>query len=128
MARSKSAARSPRMATGASSSDLLTEARLVASRQKGEAAIAAAIAGLRSLESAPVYAGAPPLSSGGPQKMLTRNVQRRLAVPHEPGEWIAVRQLGWIDLAQAEEARGQTVLKNLRDMGGELFGQLQNAK
>jgi len=38
------------------------------------------------------------------------------------------RQLGWRQLAEAEEARSATVLRNLRNMGGELLRDLPPAR
>jgi hypothetical protein len=36
------------------------------------------------------------------------------------------RQLGWRQLAEAEEARSATALRSMRSMGGELMRELQN--
>lgn len=58
--------------------------------------------------------------------VLTRNVQRTLPIPHEPGESMTLRQLGWLDLSHAEEVRSNAALKNLQTMGAELFTQLQS--
>lgn len=39
---------------------------------------------------------------------------------------MTLRQLGWRQLAEAEEARSATVLRNLKTMGGELMRELQS--
>jgi hypothetical protein len=60
--------------------------------------------------------------------MLTRNVQRVLPIPHEPEHRMTLRQLGWLALAQAEEARSTAALKNLQTMGAEMFQTLQSSR
>jgi hypothetical protein len=57
--------------------------------------------------------------------MLTRNVQRTLPIPHEPGNTMTLRQLSWLQLVKAEEARSNAVLENLKVMGGDLLRDLQ---
>lgn len=57
--------------------------------------------------------------------ILTRNVTTTRDIPNELGQSMTFRQLGWRQLAEAEEARSATVLRNLRNMGGELLRDLQ---
>lgn len=58
--------------------------------------------------------------------MLTKNITTTLPIPGEPGQTMTLRQLGWRQLAEAEEMRSATVLRNLKNMGGELLRDLQN--
>lgn len=58
--------------------------------------------------------------------MLTRNVTTTRDIPNEQGHTMTFRQLGWRQLAEAEEARSATVLKNLKNMGVEMLTGLQN--
>jgi hypothetical protein len=58
--------------------------------------------------------------------LLTRNVTTTKEIPGEPGATITFRQLGWRQLAEAEEARSAAVLRNLKSMGGELLRDLQS--
>lgn len=58
--------------------------------------------------------------------MLTKNVTATRDIPNESGQTMTFRQLGWRQLAEAEEARSSTVLRGLKSMGGELLRDLQN--
>jgi hypothetical protein len=60
--------------------------------------------------------------------VLTKNVTRRVDIPHEPGQFMTFRQLSWVQLAEAEQARSSQVLRNLHDMGPELMTALQGAQ
>lgn len=58
--------------------------------------------------------------------MLTRNVTTVKNIPGEPGATMTFRQLGWRQLAEAEEARSATGLRSIKNMGSEVFRELQN--
>lgn len=58
--------------------------------------------------------------------MLTKNVTRTVDIPNEHGQTMTFRQLGWRQLAEAEESRSATVLRGLKSMGGELLRDLQS--
>ena len=55
---------------------------------------------------------------------LISNLAVRRDIPHEPGEWIEFRPLGWLDLERARTAQTSRVLRNAREMGAEVFSSL----
>lgn len=55
----------------------------------------------------------------------------RMEVPHEPGEWIDVRQLGYTELEACRDAVTKKFFDNLRTMGTDVvaqFTQMQQAQ
>lgn len=56
--------------------------------------------------------------------MLTKGITDKRDIPHEPGEWIEIRKLSWIDLDDAREARQAAVFGNVKAMGGEVMAAL----
>ncbi len=59
--------------------------------------------------------------------MLTRNITTTKPIPNEPGQSMTFRQLGWRQLAEAEEIKSGAQLRNIRhNMGAELLRDLQN--
>lgn len=58
--------------------------------------------------------------------MITKNVTTTREIPGELGQSMTFRQLGWRQLAEAEEMRSALVLRNLKNMGGELLRDLQS--
>ena len=54
--------------------------------------------------------------------MLTSGVVRRVELPHEPGQWVEVRQLSGSQLERAREARSLRAIEIARAMGPELLG------
>lgn len=52
--------------------------------------------------------------------VLTRNITRRVPIPHEPGQWMELRRLSWTQLDQAKRARSDAAMKNLADQPGEV--------
>lgn len=57
--------------------------------------------------------------------MITTHVTRVLSIPHEPGETMTLRMLSWVQLQAARDARQAAALRGIRDLGVEMFGQLQ---
>lgn len=53
--------------------------------------------------------------------MLTSKQVKRLAIPHEDGEWIDIRIPGWKKLEEAERVLQQAWLANAKLMGGEVM-------
>lgn len=52
-------------------------------------------------------------STGG--FVLTKNITRRLAIPHEEGQWMELRRLSWTQLDSARRDRTNTALKQLAE-------------
>lgn len=57
--------------------------------------------------------------------MLVGTNTRRVEIPHEPGEWLELRQLTWRQLKAAKAARQMEVLQSVRTLGGDLLRELQ---
>lgn len=57
--------------------------------------------------------------------MLVGTNTRRVEIPHEPGEWLELRQLTWRQLKAAKAARQMEVLQSVRTLGGDLLRDLQ---
>lgn len=62
--------------------------------------------------------------------MALRKAQgtRRVEIPHEPGEWMDFRGLGWYDLKEAQEARRGDAFKVQREMGPDLLLSMQKVR
>lgn len=58
---------------------------------------------------------------------LTSGITKPLAIPHEPGQEITVRMLSWVQLKEARERRTAAALQAAKDLGAELFSQLQDS-
>jgi predicted component of type VI protein secretion system len=58
--------------------------------------------------------------------LLVRNVTATRDIPGELGQTMTFRQLGWRQLAEAEEARSATALRSVKNMGPEVFASLQS--
>ncbi len=56
--------------------------------------------------------------------LVSQNVQQ-IEIPHEPGEWLNLRPLSWLQLTQAREIQTRTVLERMRAMGGEVVGEFR---
>jgi len=48
-------------------------------------------------------------------------VTHKLEIPHEPNEWIELKELGWRTLEAARETKARTSLMSFRDLGPEFF-------
>jgi hypothetical protein len=59
--------------------------------------------------------------------MITRGVTERREIPHEPGEWFEIKLLSWQELEHARDTRSRKSLANIRDMGQEVYGAIQQA-
>lgn len=64
---------------------------------------------------------------GGGMALRTGMLARH-PIPHEPGEWIETRELGWKDLKVAQQARQAEGFSNLREMGKELYQMIQEVQ
>lgn len=58
---------------------------------------------------------------------IVTDTTRRIAIPHEPNEWLEVRRLSWRQLEMAAEVQTESMLKRLKAMGGDLVKALQKA-
>lgn len=58
--------------------------------------------------------------------MLTRNVTERVDLPHEPGQFVVVRHLNWLQIEEAKRARTRAVLERAREVQ-DLIGVVQAA-
>lgn len=58
---------------------------------------------------------------------LRSGVASRHQIPHEPGEWMDLRQLGWAELDEARRAKQSDSFKNIREMG-DAFTTIQRAQ
>lgn len=59
---------------------------------------------------------------------LRSGVASRVEIPHEPGEWMDLRQLGWSGLDEARRAKQGESFGNLRQMGDDVFTMIQKAR
>lgn len=53
---------------------------------------------------------------------------KRAEIPHERGEWMELKLLGWRDLDQARRARQSESYANLREMGEDLYTMMQRSR
>ena len=53
--------------------------------------------------------------------LVSRLPQKRLDVPHEPGEYFMVRTLGWRELEECRQARARSAVVAAREVGPELL-------
>lgn len=60
--------------------------------------------------------------------MLRKGVTKTAEIPHEPGEWIEVKLLGWKELEAARRARMRQSFENIREMGPDLYRQMQESR
>ncbi len=60
--------------------------------------------------------------------MLTSKHTKQIEIPHEPGEWLKVRQLSGRALDEAREERSRRVLANARAMGAEVMLAFQDVE
>lgn len=51
-------------------------------------------------------------------------ISHKVDVPHEPGEWIEFRELGWKALDTAQQVRARNSLMSFRDLGPEFLKSL----
>lgn len=58
---------------------------------------------------------------------LRSTVTRQVEIPHEPGEWMELRQLGWQALEQAQNAQQRAWLANVKEIGADFFNEMQAA-
>lgn len=56
---------------------------------------------------------------------LVGKVTQRVAIPHETGEWMELRDLSWDTLQKARQRKSTQVLENMRAMGAEMLRELQ---
>lgn len=59
---------------------------------------------------------------------LRTGMVKREQIPHEPGEWMDLRLLGWRDLDAARRARQAESYDSLRAMGGDLYKMIQETR
>ena len=59
---------------------------------------------------------------------LTKRLTRKIDIPHEPGEHLTIRQLGWRDLEAARQAQQRAAMRNVKDMGGDVLKVLRDAR
>lgn len=52
---------------------------------------------------------------------LIKDITKEVEIPHEAGESMTFRKLSWRQIDEASEARQSQVLRNMRDMGGDLI-------
>ena len=57
--------------------------------------------------------------------MLIGATTQRVDIPHEPGEWLELRMLSWLDLEEARAERQARALQLMRGLGADLVAQLQ---
>jgi len=55
-------------------------------------------------------------------------VSHKVDIPHEPGEWMEFRELGWKTLEAAREIRSRNSLLNVRDLGPEFLKSLTSTE
>jgi hypothetical protein len=54
-------------------------------------------------------------------------ITHKLDIPHEPAQWIEIKELGWRTLESAREAKSRTAMLGLKDLGPEFFKSLTTA-
>ena len=58
--------------------------------------------------------------------MLTGDITRKEPIPHEAGEWMVFRTLGWKQLEDASDARSIAAYTQVRAMGAEVYKSLES--
>lgn len=58
--------------------------------------------------------------------MLTSKVKKRIDIPHEPGEWLEIRQLSGKALERAASAKAMQLMESFRALGGDVLRFLQD--
>lgn len=56
--------------------------------------------------------------------LIDVTMQVREAIPHEAGAWVDFRHLSWTQLQRARQVRESEALRSMREIGGDLLGQL----
>lgn len=56
---------------------------------------------------------------------ITTNQKKRVPIPHEEGEWIEIRRLGWKALADNADAATDATLRRMKEMGADLLAGLR---
>jgi len=57
---------------------------------------------------------------------ITTNQKQRMPIPHEEGEWIEIRRLGWKALADNADAATNATLQRMKEMGADLLSGLRS--
>lgn len=60
--------------------------------------------------------------------MLVQDITERFQITHEEGEWVEVRQLGWLELDGTRKAKEQDALTKARTMGAEFIRGIQDVE
>ena len=60
--------------------------------------------------------------------VLTRNITRRLSIPHEGGQWMELRRLSWTQLDSAKRDRTNTALKQLAEQPADVKELMSSAR
>lgn len=59
---------------------------------------------------------------------LRTGITKREQIPHEDGQWMDLRLLGWRDLDAARRERQNESYDSLRRMGGDLYKMIQETR
>lgn len=59
---------------------------------------------------------------------LRSGYTKRSEIPHEAGEWMDLRLLGWHELGQAQRARQGESFENIKLMGKDLYKTMQEVR
>ncbi len=59
---------------------------------------------------------------------LKKKVTHRVEVPHEPGQWVEFREVGWRTLERARDLRVEKAIKSYRNFGSELLQVITESK
>ncbi|MPZ13982.1 MAG: hypothetical protein GEU73_06095 [Chloroflexi bacterium] len=59
---------------------------------------------------------------------LVRGITRRVELPSEPGEWIEVRLLSWVERKEAREVRLSAIIRDAHALGPELRASIRETQ
>ena len=60
--------------------------------------------------------------------MLTKNITRRVAIPHEFGQWLDLRLLSYRQFDEAAAAKVASAMKSMSSMPGNLMAQIAESR
>lgn len=57
--------------------------------------------------------------------LIDSNAGRRADIPHEPGQWLDIRPLNWVDLERAKKVKQSETFRDIGALGSDLVKQMQ---
>ena len=60
--------------------------------------------------------------------MALRDLTKQVSIPHEDGEWMELRLLGWQELEESKRAKTRESFENIKALGGDIYKAIQEAR